>query len=333
MKKIPRIIFFGTDDFSVPFFREIIEMDKDNSLELVAVVSKPDAVSGRGRKITSPEVVKISREFIAQTGKNIAIFQPEKVGEINQDLDDIEFDAGVLVSFGKIIPQSMLDIFSRNNRAGIINFHPSLLPKLRGPSPIETAILDGCAETGLSLMKLVQKMDAGNILFQEKFALSGEENSPILREKMAARGREIFREKLISTIENLQNNPDFGEKQNDDLATFSRMISKDDATLNPNEITAQDADRKIRAFLAWPKARMNFAESSARFSANFPDQNIIITEAESLDFTPGNSWPDVIEFAAENQKNDQKTALKIAKIVSPKSGKEMQMGDYLRGLK
>ena len=329
-----RIIFFGTDEFSAPIFRELLQMDLESLIDLVAVVTKPNS-SSHGRTI-EPEIARIANEFNHEFSRKIAVFQSIKLTEINDKLASLKPDAGVLVSFGKIIPQSTLDIFAKKYLAetrstlgaGIINFHPSLLPKLRGPSPIETAILNGDQETGLTLMRLVREMDAGPILYQEKISLNGRENAPELREKFAQRGAKIFREKLL---ELLQNHPET-KPQDESEATFSQIINKSDAILDTAAMTADEADRRVRAFKQWPKARLNFAKTSARFFAKFPDQNIIITEASALAMAPGDGWPDVISFAPERP-GETPTALKISRIISPKSGRYISMDEFLRGLK
>lgn len=312
----PRIVFFGTDEFSAPTLHELLSMNRENLIELVAVVTKPN--SENHGKVSRPVVAEITDEFNAKNSAKIAIFQPTKLHEIETEIAELKPDAGVLVSFGKIVPQSVIDIFAN----GIINFHPSLLPKLRGPSPIETAILSGEHETGLTLMRLTREMDSGPILYREKISLTGRETASNLRSKFSQRGAQLFRDKLIDLI---QKSPT-GTPQNAPDATFSHMITKSDATLDPVTMTADEADRRIRAFNVWPKARLNFAKTHARFLAPFPDREIILTDAKPLKIAPGDTWPDVITFS--NQ-----TALKINKVISPKSGKEMTMSAYLRGLK
>lgn len=314
MKKF-KIVFFGTDNFSAPTLRKLLKSD---SFEILAVVTKPDAVRKRGKIIEPPLIATIAQEFNSQNPKDkIKIFQPDKLHEIESELRELNPDIGVLVSYGKIVPQSTIDIFPR----GIINFHPSLLPKYRGPSPIESAILNGDKETGLTLMKLAKEMDAGPILYQEKINLNNE-NAPELREKFAQRGAELLAGKLpkilsgeISEIE---------QKNND--ATYCRLFTKSDGEINPKIENSARIERKVRAYLEWPKTRLNFAKLDSEVFAKFPDQDIIITRAEILAQFSGDSWPDVIK-CAEN------THLQIVRIISPKSGKEMSFSNYLHGLK
>ncbi|MFZ2560309.1 MAG: methionyl-tRNA formyltransferase [Candidatus Nanoperiomorbaceae bacterium] len=324
----PRIIFFGTDEFSAPILHKLLDMDREKIIDLVGVVTKPDTYN-HGHAVP-PVVARVAREFNNEFNRSVPIFQSTSLATITVALAALEPDAGVLASFGKIIPNSTLALFAtrytRNDRqtigAGIINFHPSLLPKLRGPSPIETTILNGDRETGLTLIRLAEQMDAGAILYQEKIALTGRETASQLRDQFSQRGAKIIRDKLVNLVEN---NPT-GTTQTESDATFSHIIQKSYAVLDPTELTAAEADRHVRAFNIWPKARLNFAKTRAHLYANFPDQNIILTDTTPLKIAPGDGWPDVIEFANH-------TTLKINKIISPKSGKDMTMDEYLRGLK
>jgi methionyl-tRNA formyltransferase len=293
-----QIIFFGTDEFSAPSLKALLDVE---FCEVVAVVTKPDTVRSRGRKIESPEVANIAKE------NNIKLFQPEKLGEIKSGLQEINADAGVLVAYGKIVPQSIIDLFPQ----GIINFHPSLLPKLRGPSPIESAILNGDTETGLTLMKLVKEMDAGPILYQEKIKLNRDEDAVNLRDRFSKRGTELF----IQQLPDILSGKTKEIPQNDADATYCRLFTKADGDIDPKTMTAADCEHHVRAFLGWPRTRLNFMGN-----------DVIVTRVKVLPMQPGNDWPDIIA-CAEN------TFLQIVELVNPKSGKTMKTADYLRGLK
>ena len=153
LKKTP-IIFFGTEDFSAVSLQKLI----DEGFEVAGIITKPDSKKGRGQKLQSPKVKKIGENF------KIPVLQPQKMNEIIEFVQNFENPVGVLVSFGRIIPQEIIDLFT----PAIVNVHPSLLPKYRGPSPIESAILNGDTKTGVSLMKLSKEMDAGDVYSQEE---------------------------------------------------------------------------------------------------------------------------------------------------------------------
>lgn len=311
---LPRVIFFGTDDFSAPTLRSLLD---EADIDLVAVITKPDSISGRGKKILPSVVSEIITKHNAHSPKAVKLLKPEKLRDINDEIAALRPDLGALVSFGKLIPESIINLFPR----GIVNIHPSILPLLRGPSPVETAILDGLTKTGVSLISLVKEMDAGPIIAQETVALTGDENAIALRKKLSELGAKM----LTNYLPRIISGGAPKTAQNDKSATFSHLITKDDAILDPGVLTAAECDRRVRAFLAWPKSRLNLARTSARFRANFPDQNIILTNVKVLPAAPGDGWPDVV-ICRDN------TALKIETVISPKSGKEMTMNDFLRGL-
>ena len=165
------IVFFGTEEFSAVSLRRLI----DDGFSIPAVITKPDSKKGRGKKMV-PSAVKILAEEY-----KIPVWQPRKLADIVSDIKSLDDPIGVLVSYGKIIPQSVIDLFS----PGIVNVHPSLLPKYRGPSPIETAILNGDDKTGISIMQLSADMDAGPVYDQLEVGLDGNETAPQLEEKLA----------------------------------------------------------------------------------------------------------------------------------------------------
>jgi methionyl-tRNA formyltransferase len=159
---------------------------------------------------------------------------------------ELNHPAGVLVSYGKIIPQSTLDLFT----PGIINVHPSLLPKYRGPSPIETAILSGDEETGVSIMQLSAAMDAGPVYAQVRYSLDGTELIDSLYTQLGFIGNKLLVETLASILDgSLQPTP-----QNDTAATYCQLIKKSDGVIDWNKPTEQIA-REIRAYKGWPQSR------------------------------------------------------------------------------
>lgn len=287
-----RIVFFGTEEFSAPTLRELISQGFD----VVAAVTKPDSPRGRGHRIDRPLVAKIADEH------NIPVFQPAKLGEITDDLRNLNADAGVLVSYGKIIPQPIIDIFPH----GIINVHPSQLPKYRGPSPIESAIANGDTETGISIMALAKEMDAGPVYFCENIALNGTETKPELYEKFSRLGAKLVCEKLPAILSGeLAAKP-----QNDADASYCQLLRKDDGILNPAKMSAAECERKIRAYLGFPKTRIVFRS-----------YEVIVTAAKVCESPSDFTIP-----CAEN------SHLEIVALIAP-SGKKMSGADFVRGLK
>jgi len=233
------IIFFGTDDFSLITLKNLV----GSGYNILAVVTKPDSKSGRGQQLEMPAV----KEYALNN--NIEVWQPEKVSEIDEKIIKIGSDvAGVLVSFGKIIPSTTIDLF----KPGIINVHPSLLPKYRGPTPIESAILNGDKITGVSVMKLSPGMDDGPVYGQIVHQLSGSENRVSLRKALADAGTMT----LVTLLPDILNGSIQPIAQNDSNASYCKMLSKNDSLLNPDILTAIEAERQVRAFLEFPKSKI-----------------------------------------------------------------------------
>lgn len=298
---MPKVVFFGTDQFSVPSLRELI----DKKIEVAAVVTKPDAPSGRGKKLIKPPVAEIAEQ------NGIIVYQPEKLDEkfIGQ-LKQIGPNIGVLVSYGKILPKEIIEIF----RHGIVNVHPSLLPKYRGPSPIESAILNGDTETGVSLMKLDSGMDSGPVYLQESVKLNNTETRPELYNNLAELGAKMLVENLDDIVSG-QLNP---KEQNDDDVSISKLISKADGLLDKENLNqpAENIERMVRAYKEWPAVRLE------------DNSQIIGAKIASEKLQPG-------EIRTEGGRMLIGTGTDAIEVLRLKpSGKnEMRVEDYLRGIR
>lgn len=244
------IVFFGTDEFSAASLRELIA----KGFSIGAVVTKPDSRKGRGRALAKPIVKEIAEAHA------IPVWQPTSLSELTEPIAQLDNPIGVLVSYGKIIPQSIIDLF----QPGIVNVHPSLLPLYRGPSPIETAILNGDTETGVTIMQLSAAMDAGPIYRQVAVPLNDTETAPELEQSLAELGAQELSLALPAIIDGTaQPTP-----QNDSVATYCQLLTKEQAILQPENSSAEQAERHVRAFLAFPKTKTTIA-----------GQSIVITDA------------------------------------------------------
>ena len=235
------ILFFGTDLFSAAALHSLIEAE----YTIGAVITKPDSRSGRGQKLTKPLVKQIAEAH------SIPVWQPTKLLDISNDIKAFNTASnevvGVLSSFGRIIPQSIIDLFP----LGIINIHPSLLPLYRGPSPIETTIENGDQQTGVSIMKLSAEMDAGPIFAQQVYKLDGTETQPYLYETLAELGGRM----LIETLPEILDGQLVAAAQQAG-AVYCHLLEKAAALIDPAEITAVEAERKVRAHLDFPKTKL-----------------------------------------------------------------------------
>ena len=245
-----RIVFFGTEAFSADALRTLIAA----GYTIAAVVTKPDQPRGRGHIVSEPLVKTIARKY------NIPVWQPTKLTEITEQITRLQPVAGILVSYGKIIPQSIIDLFT----PGIINVHPSLLPRYRGPSPIETAIMQRDHETGVSIMQLSAKMDAGPVYAQTIIKLQGTETKISLYNTLSRVGNKL----LVATLPGILSGSLQPTPQREVDATYCSLLSKQDSWLDPSELTAADAEARVRAFIGFPKTRINLH-----------NQNLIITDA------------------------------------------------------
>lgn len=236
-KKSQKIIFFGTEDFSAEVLKSLI---KDDNYDIAAVITKPDSKRGRGKKFGEPLVKKIAKKH------GIIAWQPNSLADVTDDIKVIDNRLGILVSYGKMIPKSILDLFEP---IGIINIHPSTLPQYRGPSPIETATLNGDTKIGISFMKLVEEMDAGPIYKQSEITFSKNEDiSEIYQAISEIASRELV--ELLPEIIEGKLNP---EPQNDAKATYCRLFTKKDGIIDWKKPAIQ-IEREIRAYQIWPKS-------------------------------------------------------------------------------
>lgn len=233
-------VFFGTEEFSLIVLKALIKANYN----IAAVVTKPDSKKGRGQHITPPSVKVLALQ------NNIPVLQPAKVSDINDEIRDLGTVAGVLVSYGKIIPQSTINLFT----PGIINVHPSLLPKYRGPSPIESAIKNGDTITGVSIMQLEAGMDSGPIYANITHPLRGDETSPELYHTLANIGTDL----LLKSLPSILDNSLLPKKQSEKNATYCSLLSKKDSLLDLQNLTSKQAERQIRAYLEFPKSKLEF---------------------------------------------------------------------------
>ncbi len=290
MSKSKKLIFFGTEDFSVPSLEKLLS----GGWNVQAVVTKPDSRSGRGLKIQPPKVKEIAKEA------DIKVYQPEKLADITVDIEKLKPDFGVLVAYGKIIPRVALNIFP----GGIINLHPSLLPKYRGPSPIETAILNGDSEAGVSLMRLSEKMDEGPVYSQRRVRIPPGIDAGSFSNYLAEVGAELLEERLDAIIQGwLTPKPQIEAE-----ATYSKLLKKEDGNVDFGK-PAEQLELEVRAYARWPKS-----------SANIYGRKVIVTKVRVV----------------ETEKDGKLVIkcrpgwLEILELIAP-SGRTVTGSEFLRG--
>ena len=219
-------------------------------------------------------------------------------------------EAAVLVAYGRIIPEDILGLFPK----GIINVHPSLLPKYRGSTPIETAILNGDTETGVSLMKLVAEMDAGPVYARQKIELAGHESKQELADRLAGAGAAMLIEYLPAILDgSLQPEP-----QAEAEATFTNLISKADGRLDWSKPAAQ-LEREVRAYSGWPRSQTQLGYT-----------DVVITKARTAEGagTPGQIFVNGKELGIYTAEG-----ILVVDCLLPAGKKEMSAEAFLAGYK
>lgn len=232
------IVFLGTPDFACQFLEKL---NQNSDFQVLAVITQEDKPFGRKKELKSPPIKELAQKL------QIPVYQPEK---LNKDIKLINWlksqnpDFLVVIAYGQILSQEVLDI----PKISAINVHGSILPKYRGASPIEQSLLNGDLKTGLSIMEMVKKMDAGDIYQILEQEIDPEDNNITLRQKLSKLGSE----KLPNILMNIAQNKIPKKAQIESEATYCQKIEKLDGFINPSLETASQIFNKYRAYYSWP---------------------------------------------------------------------------------
>lgn len=301
------LLFFGNERLSSGFTPQgapTLEALIAHGYDIKAVVANYERAKSRNAR--ELEIAQVAEKH------NIPVLLPRKPVDIIDQLAEFHAEAAILVAYGKIIPQAIIDIFPY----GIINIHPSLLPKYRGPTPIEQAILDNAPATGVSVMKLVKEMDAGPVYAQHSVSLTGQETKQALTERLLHTGGELLIKHLPHIFDgSLQPTP-----QDEQAATFSSLISKDNAVIDWRE-PAELITRKLRAYAGWPQVRGKLDIAQQSFDT-------VITNGEVADIRlPAGQ---ALVRDGKLLVGTSSTAFEILALKIP-GKKEISAGDFIRG--
>ncbi len=233
----PKIVFMGTPDFAVPSLKALVS----HNYRVAFVVTQPDRPKGRGRKPTPPPVKIVALDL------GLEVFQPERVSSeaFCEVIEEAQPDLLVVVAFGQLLKRKLLEVPSW----GSINIHASLLPKYRGPAPIQWAVLNNERVTGLTSMKMDEGMDTGPILLQQEVEIFPDETAGQLHDRLAPLAGEL----LIKTLEGLKEGSIMPREQDHREATYAPKLDKTMAKVDWTLAASQVAAR-IRAFDPWPGA-------------------------------------------------------------------------------
>ncbi len=296
----------GTPEFAVPTLETLSQMH-----QVVAVYTQPDKPVGRGLELTPSPVKKKSIEL------GIPVFQPTRLTEPGEfeKLQALNPDAIVVVAYGQILKKNVLDL----PRLGCINIHSSLLPRWRGAAPIHHAILSGDPMSGVTTMRMVEKLDAGDIYLKKETAIGPRETVSELHDRLAIFGAEL----ILPTLAGLDQGKIIGIPQNENEVTYATKLTKDMERLDP-ALSARELDRRIRALNPWPG-------TSLMLEVNGKPERIKVRQARSqipITFTPGY----IGEQGGMLVLGTAQGVLELLKI-QPEGKKEMDAASFLNGLR
>ena len=294
-----KILFFGT-----PLFAEIVLKKLLEKHEVVGIVCQPDKPANRGKKMQSPNIVNIAKSL------NIPVYQFEKLKDHIEDFKKIKCDLFVTASYGKILPKEVLDLKM------CINVHPSMLPKYRGATPIQTALLNGDKVTGVTIMQTAVGMDDGDIILQKEVEIEKEEDYNSLMPSLAEIGGNL----LLNAIEKIESGTAIFQKQDDSKATFVKLIKKEDGLLDFNE-TAESLVNKVRAYVEFPVAFFNIG-----------DERIKVYKAEAVEGFENLEVGEIFTSKKEFVVKAKDKGFKILKC-QVAGGKVLDVKDFLNGHK
>jgi len=310
-----RLVFCGTPQFAVPSLRALL----DAGFDVPLVVSQPDRPSGRGMQVAPTPVKQLA------LASGLDVTQPEKIKnntEFRSRLEQIAPEAIVVVAYGRIIPQWMIDLPPLGN----INGHASLLPKYRGAAPIQWAIATGETFTGVTTMRIDAGLDTGDMLMKRQIAIQLEDTSITLAPKLAALTAEL----LLETLPALKEGRIQPQEQDDSQATLAPILKKEDGLVDWRR-TATEIWNRLRGFQPWPGAYTSFR-----------GKNLAITEAFSFGkpgpeyvFPPGQIHVSTVGLPPKSRVAmvvgcGEGTALDILEV-QPEGKKKMAVHDFLNG--
>lgn len=243
-----RIVFMGSGELGCPAVESLLAAGRD---ELVAAVTQPDRPQGRKLQLAPCPAKKLLTEH------GLPVLTPEKISDpaVLRDLAGLRPDVIVVAAYGQFLPRALLELPPH----GVINIHPSLLPKYRGAAPVQWAIANGETETGVSIIYLIEKMDAGDILAQEKILIAPDDTTATLALRLA----ELSARLALRTLDDIRNAAIKRTPQNDILATRAPLLRKSDGRLDWT-LPAITLHNRIRGFFPWPGCFLEWSHGSAK---------------------------------------------------------------------
>jgi len=246
-----KVLFAGTPTFAVPPLKALSEVH-----DIIGVFTQPDRKSGRGKKVTASAVKLAAQEIFAGRENEVTIHQPTSLRDQHKIISDLCPDVMVVVAYGMLLPQSILDI----PRLGCINIHASLLPRWRGAAPIHRAIEAGDKESGVAIMKMELGLDTGPVYQALKTPIQITDTTSTLHDRLSDLGAKG----IVETLNQLETNPNYpAVAQDNSLATYAKKLSKEEAKLDWSK-PAQSIHQQIRAFIPFPVSQCHHQQTRIR---------------------------------------------------------------------
>ena len=299
-----RIVFFGSSDFAIPALRSLVQAGRTPAL----VVTKPDAPRGRGRKIYDSEVKLGAQELGLPCAQPADPHGDEFLGTLR----DLKPDLGIVISYGVILKPALLGLPLH----GMINAHASLLPLYRGAAPIQWAIRDGRAETGVTIMRIAEALDAGDVLLTKATPIDPKENAGLLRERLAAMSGEA----LVEACELIEKGKAKYAPQHHGKATYARKVEKEHGVIDW-KLPAVEIDRLVRAMTPKPGAQTRLG-----------NKRFIVIEGSVEQDLYGMGIPGALQSSGEEgiRVCTGRDLYRITRI-KPDNGRNMSAGEFVRG--
>jgi methionyl-tRNA formyltransferase len=266
-----KILYAGSPDISSVVLESLI---KSKEVDIVCVLTNPPSPQGRHKTLVETPVATVARNA------SIPVLEPEKLDSfVREQIKNFSPDLLVCFAYGKIFGPKFMELFPQ----GGINLHPSLLPKYRGCAPVPAALLAGDKKTGITIQRLAQKMDSGDILLQKELILTGKETAGSLLETVAQMGGDL----LLKVLSQIDSGTETPVPQNEEDASFCELLKKEDGLIDWSN-TAEEIDCKIRAFNPWPGAYTIVNDTILRlhqskvYNSDIAEAQIVVEEKDRI---------------------------------------------------
>ncbi len=307
-----RIVFIGTPDFAVPSLEKLVDMDSDICL----VVTRPDSRRGRGRKLRRSAVKKFACR------KGLQVYQPLKFSSnLTKELfERLEPDIGVIVAFGEILSPWLIESFP----SGLYNVHASLLPKYRGAAPINHALLNGDSQTGVTVQRVVPRVDAGPVVKQKSTEILADETAEDLHDRLAVFGAECLAEVIKAVLAGKE----LPERYQDESeVTYAPKLKKEDGRIDWNK-SAESIKNHVRGLTPWPGAYCHFLGQKRKEKVTV--QQVSCCEERTEKKSPAG---EVVEITQNEEMvvqtgNGKRLCIQSLK---PAGSKKMSSADFIHG--